>query len=94
MPNKQYFKDENKIPNPLFSLMFLCELTIGREFDEGHRRVVIVNECLEALPRGRIPDAAEAVVTRGHDEAAIAIEMYRADGVRVCGEGLETLACT
>ena len=68
-------------------------LTVGREFDEGNRRVVVVNERLKTLPGCGVPDAAEAVVAGGHDEAAVPVEVHCADGVGVRGQGLETLSC-
>ena len=67
--------------------------TIGGELDEGDRRVVVVNERLKTLPGRGVPDAAEAVVARGHDEAAVAVEVDRAYGVGVRGQSLQTLSC-
>ena len=67
--------------------------TIWGELDEGDGRVVVVNERLKTLPGRGVPDAAEAVVARGHDETAVAVEVDRAHGVGVRGQGLETLSC-
>lgn len=38
-------------------------LSVRRELNEGNGRVVVVDECLQALTTGRVPDSAETVVT-------------------------------
>ena len=40
-------------------------LAVGGELDEGHRRVVVVDQRLEALAGGRVPDAAEQTPDTG-----------------------------
>eukprot|EP00326_Haptolina_ericina_P020658 CAMPEP_0181197740 /NCGR_PEP_ID=MMETSP1096-20121128/16211_1 /TAXON_ID=156174 ORGANISM="Chrysochromulina ericina, Strain CCMP281" /NCGR_SAMPLE_ID=MMETSP1096 /ASSEMBLY_ACC=CAM_ASM_000453 /LENGTH=112 /DNA_ID=CAMNT_0023287689 /DNA_START=828 /DNA_END=1166 /DNA_ORIENTATION=- len=40
------------------------ETTVGREFDERHRWVVVVNKSLKTLARGSIPDATQPIVRR------------------------------
>ena len=57
------------------------EAPIGREFDETHGRVVVVDEGLEALARRSVPDAAQAVV-RARD-LAIGSESRARVGVRM-----------
>jgi hypothetical protein len=36
----------------------------------------------------------EAIVTTRHDEGAVSVEVNRCDWIRVCGQSLETFACT
>lgn len=38
--------------------------SIRRELHERHRRIVVIDECLQALTAGRVPYTTEAVVTR------------------------------
>ena len=54
-------------------------LPVGRELDEGHRRVVVVDQGLEALAGCRVPNATKSVVTAGHDERTVSVEMNCAD---------------
>lgn len=69
-------------------------LAVRRELHEGNGRVVVVDECLQALTTGRVPDSAEAVVTGWHNERSIAIEVNGRDGIGVCREGLQALSCS
>ena len=66
-------------------------LAVGRELDEGHGRVVVVDEGLEALAGGGVPDPAQPVVAAGDDQAAVPVEVDGGDGVRVGGQGLQAL---
>ena len=54
-------------------------LAVWRELDEGHGRVVIVDQGLEALTGSRVPNPAKSVVTARNDERTIAIEMNSAN---------------
>jgi len=45
------------------------------EFDKTHRRIVVVNQRLQALAAGCIPNSNETVVRRGDDEASVSVEM-------------------
>jgi hypothetical protein len=36
--------------------------TIGRELDKADRRIIIINQSLETLTRGRVPDPTEPVI--------------------------------
>ena len=54
-------------------------LSVGRELDEGDRRVVVVDQGLETLAGSRVPDATQTVVTAGDDEGAVAIKVNCAD---------------
>lgn len=50
-------------------------LAIWRELHEGHRRIVVINERLQTLARGSVPDSAEAIIATGNDQGSITIEM-------------------
>ena len=65
---------------------------VGTELDKGDRGIVVVYQGLQALARGCVPDPAEAVVTGGDDEAAVAVEMHGADGVAVGRQGFQAFA--
>lgn len=56
---------------------------IGRELNEWHRWIVVVDQCFQTLAAGRVPDTTEAVVAGGDNQGAVAIKVYRADGIRV-----------
>ena len=54
-------------------------LSVGRKLDERDRRVVVVDQGLEALAGGGVPDAAESVVAAGDNQRTVAIEVNCAD---------------
>lgn len=62
-------------------------LAVGAELDKGHGRVVVVYQGLQALARGRVPDATQAVVTGGDYEGTVSIEVDSGHGVRMRGKG-------
>jgi len=68
------------------------ELGVGGKLNKGDGRVLVVDEGLDAVAGGGVPDSAEAVVAAGDDEGAVAVEVDGGDGVGVGGEDLEALA--
>lgn len=67
-------------------------LAVRGELDERHRRIVVVDERLEALAAGCVPDAAEPVVARRHNQRTVPIEVDRTDRIRVGRQRLQALA--
>lgn len=67
-------------------------LSVGREFNKRHRRIVIVDERLETLAACRVPDTTQSIVTRRHNQRSVPIEMHGGDRIGMGWEGLETLS--
>lgn len=61
------------------------KLAIGRELDEGDRRVLIVDQGLHTMAGPGIPNPTQAVIAAGDDQGAVAVEIYGCDGVGVGG---------
>ncbi len=68
-------------------------LAIRTKFYKWHRWVVVVYQSFQALPRGCVPDAAEAVVRGRNDQRAIPVEMDSTDWVTVGGQRFQAFAC-
>lgn len=81
---------------PQFQCVVQCGrqnvFAIGREFHKRHRRIIVIDERLQALSTGRVPNAAQPVVAGGDDQRAVTIEIDRADRIGMGRKGLQTFA--
>ena len=66
--------------------------SIRREFHKRHRRIVIVDECLQALSTGSVPNTTKAVVTGGDDEGTVAVEMHSGNGIGMSWKGFQAFS--
>lgn len=62
---------------------------IRRELDETHRRILVVDQRLQALSAGSIPDPAQTVVAAAHDQRTVPIEVHGGHGVGMRGQRLQ-----
>lgn len=82
---------------PQFQRVVKCSgqnvFAIRRELDKRDGRIVVVDERLQTLTTGRVPNTAQTVVAGRHDQRSIAVEMYSAHRIRVGGQRLQAFAC-
>lgn len=67
-------------------------LAVGRELNERDGRIVVLDERLETLARGRVPNATQTIVAARDDERAVAVEVHGRDRVAVGRQRAQALA--
>lgn len=67
-------------------------LAVRRELHERYRRIVIVDQRLQTLAAGSVPDPAQPIVAGRYDQRPVPVEVNRRHRVGVSGQRLQTLA--
>lgn len=67
---------------------------VGGEFDKANGWIVIIDQRLQALSAGRVPNATEPIIAGADNQRAITIEMHCRNGIGVSGQCLQAFAST
>lgn len=69
-------------------------LSIRRELDKAHRRVLVINQRLQALSTGRVPNPTQTIVTGTDNQGPIPVKVHRRHGIRVRRKCLQAFTRT
>lgn len=67
-------------------------LPVWRELDEAHRRILVVDQRLQALAAGCVPDPTQTVVAAADDQRTVPVEVDGGHGIGMRGQCLQAFA--